>query len=224
MDEPAPQGILVPIGRFAKLAGLSVPQLRHYDRRGLLPPAARDRRSGYRYYSEAQAAAARVIALLRSIDVPLADIEELLAAPEPERVRRVFAEHRRRVERRLSDARAALESIDRIIREGELIEPDERCSFCGRPPAERPTALAEGAARICTACVDLALEVLEIDAREPGAASPSPLPEEQPAGWHACAFCGRDRTRARKLVAGPNVVICDSCLAAAETRAQLSMQ
>jgi len=65
MADHGPRGTLVPIGRFAKLAGLTVPQLRHYDRRGLLPPAARDRRSGYRYYSAAQAAAARAIALLR---------------------------------------------------------------------------------------------------------------------------------------------------------------
>src|SRR5437660_25354 len=121
MAAPEPPGKLVPIGRFAKLAGLSVPQLRHYDRRGILPPAARDGRSGYRYYREAQAAAARVIALLRSIDVPLADVQELLAAPEPDRVRRVFAEHRRRVEGRLDAARAALESIDRILEEGATL-------------------------------------------------------------------------------------------------------
>src|SRR5215813_10595515 len=105
MDEHRQRATLVPIGRFAKLAGLTIPQLRHYDQRGLLVPAARDDHSGYRYYSRAQAAAARVIALLRSVDVPLADIQELLAAPEPERVRRVFAEHRRRVERRLEEAR-----------------------------------------------------------------------------------------------------------------------
>src|SRR5215469_8739167 len=168
-DGPAaePLGRLIPIGRFARLAGLSVPQLRHYDRRGLLPPAARDRRSGYRYYREAQAEAARVIALLRSIDVPLADIEELLAAPEPEQVRRVFAEHRRRVERRLSEARAALESIDRIISEGELMERDDTCSFCGRTPDQARTSLAAGAARICHLCVDLAREVIEIDDRDP---------------------------------------------------------
>src|SRR5262249_31567918 len=95
--------------------------LEHYDRRGLLQPAARDRRSGYRYYSAAQAAAARAIALLRSVDVPLVDIQELLASPEPELVRRVFAEHRLRVERRLTAAQVALESIDRIIKEGELM-------------------------------------------------------------------------------------------------------
>src|SRR5215469_12051263 len=155
MEDSRPDATLVPIGRFARLAGLTVPQLRLYDRRGLLVPAARDRQSGYRYYSEAQAAAARAIALLRSIDVPLADIQELLAAPEPERVRRVFAEHRRRVERRLSEARTALESIDRIIREGELMESDDACSFCGRTPEWAPTSLVAGAARICRKCVDL---------------------------------------------------------------------
>jgi DNA-binding transcriptional MerR regulator len=212
MDDSRLDATLVPIGRFARLAGLSVPQLRLYDRRGLLVPAARDRNSGYRYYSEAQAAAARVIALLRSIDVPLADIQELLAAPEPERVRRVFAEHRRRVERRLSEARAALESIDRIISEGELMERDDTCSFCGHTPAAASFGLVAGTARICPACVSLCREVIEIHDRDPGPKPPPPPPEELPEGWHACAFCGKDRTQARKLVAGPTLVICDRCL------------
>ncbi|HSR25328.1 MAG TPA: ClpX C4-type zinc finger protein [Candidatus Eisenbacteria bacterium] len=215
MAAPEPSGDLVPIGRFAKLAGLSVPQLRHYDRRGILLPAARDRRSGYRYYSEAQAAAARVIALLRSIDVPLADVQELLVAPQPERVRRVFAEHRQRVERRLEEARAALESIDRIIREGELMEAatGDRCSFCDLPASERPARLTTGAgARICGLCVELALEVLEIDAREPQRRQPPPDGGEARTGWLACAFCGRRSTEVHKLVAGPSIAICDGCL------------
>lgn len=210
MTDPEPSGELVPIGRFARLAGLSVTQLRHYDRRGILHPAVRDQRSGYRYYRKAQAAAARVIALLRSIDVPLADVQELLAAPEPERVRRVFAEHRVRVERRLDAARAALESIDRIIEEGEL---SDRCSFCNKPVTEAPAQLtAEGGAVICGRCVDLSREVLETDARDM-----RPRPERRPdgelrPGWLLCAFCGRDRDQVRKLVAGPEVAICDACL------------
>jgi len=207
-DHEAPIGRLVPIGRFARLAGLTVPQLRHYDRRGILHPAFRDRSSGYRYYSEAQAAAARVIALLRSIDVPLADVQELLAAPEPERVRRVFAEHRVRVERRLDAARAALESIDRIIQEGEL--PDN-CSFCAKPSAA--VLAAEGGATICATCADLCREVLETEARDERP-RPEPRPEsELRSGWLLCAFCGRSRNDVRKLVAGPDVAICDTCVA-----------
>lgn len=219
MDDSRPDATLVPIGRFARLAGLTVPQLRLYDRRGLLVPAARDGRSGYRYYSQAQAAAARVIALLRSIDVPLADIQELLASPEPERVRRVFAEHRRRVERRLDEARTALESIDRIISEGELMERDDTCSFCGRTPDEAPIDLVAGAARICRTCVGLAREVIEIDDRDPGPKPPPRPREELPESWHACAFCGKDRSEVRKLVAGPTLVICEGCVEQAASAA-----
>jgi DNA-binding transcriptional MerR regulator len=214
MDDSRPEATLVPIGRFARLAGLTVPQLRHYDRRGILVPAARDRRSGYRYYSEAQAEAARVIALLRSIDVPLADIQELLVAPEPERVRRVFAEHRQRVEQRLSEARTALESIDRIIKEGELMESEETCSFCGHAPGERTIILTAGDARICNTCLGLCRKVIQAEDcganQEPR--QPRPPLEELPEGYRACAFCGKDRTQARKLVAGPHFLICDACV------------
>jgi DNA-binding transcriptional MerR regulator len=207
-----PPDNLVPIGRFAKLAGLTIPQLRHYDRRGLLAPAARDRRSGYRYYSQAQAAAARAIALLRSIDVPLADIQELLAAPEPERVRRVFAEHRARVERRLDEARAALESIDRIISEGELMENNEACSFCNKTAA--PICLAADAVRICAGCIGLCREVLAAEARAHRPAGPPA--ERRPENLRACSFCGRDQTAVHKLVAGPaGAFICDDCVAGA---------
>ena len=60
------------IGEFAELVGLSIPQLRRYDRMRLLEPAARDARSGYRYYRSGQTGAARIIALLRSVDMPIA--------------------------------------------------------------------------------------------------------------------------------------------------------
>src|SRR5262249_47410126 len=135
---------------------------------------------------------------------------------EPERVRRVFAEHRLRVERRLSEARTALEEIDRIIREGALMETESRdvCSFCHKPFAdERPERLTGADARICGERVRLAREVIEDHDRNPGPpAPPRPVEELQP-GWLACAFCGKDKSAVRKLVAGPNVAICDACLA-----------
>ena len=205
---------LLLIGRFATSTGLTVPQLRHYDRLGVLQPAARDERSGYRYYSGAQTRAARVIALLRSIDMPLADIRALLAAPEPARIRQVFAEHRERVERRLEEARAVLESIDLIIEEGDLMDPETetRCSFCHRPSSEASVRLAgpEGAS-ICEACVDLALNVVELEQHAryvtPRRTSPAPAARV----WK-CAFCGRDKAQVRMLVAGPQICICDGCL------------
>jgi ATP-dependent Clp protease ATP-binding subunit ClpX len=32
----------------------------------------------------------------------------------------------------------------------------------------------------------------------------------------ACSFCGKDESKVTKLVAGPNVYICDSCVAIAD--------
>jgi DNA-binding transcriptional MerR regulator len=218
----AEHGGLLPIGRFARSTGLSVPQLRHYDRLGILVPAVRDPESGYRFYRHEQVAAARVIALLRSIDMPLADVEELLASPDPGRIRRVFAEHRSRVERRLGAARTALESIDAIIEEGRLMPEsnDEQCSFCRRVQADRPIVLTAGDVRICRACVDLCREVidLEVQRRRDGGAPPPPTAELNPAADSmptACSFCGRDKAEVQFLVAGPGTLICDGCVAGA---------
>ncbi|MDX3111783.1 MerR family transcriptional regulator, partial [Nonomuraea angiospora] len=69
---------LLPIGQFARLGRLSVKQLRHYDELGLLRPARVDAVTGYRYYRASQARVALSIALLRSLDVPLAVVGEVL--------------------------------------------------------------------------------------------------------------------------------------------------
>jgi DNA-binding transcriptional MerR regulator len=45
---------LLSIGRFARLTGLSIGALRHYDEVGLLRPARTDPDSGYRLYREDQ--------------------------------------------------------------------------------------------------------------------------------------------------------------------------
>jgi len=92
---------------------------------------------------------------------------------------------------------------------------DDSCSFCGRPAAEAPTRLTARGATICAGCVDLAREVLELEAREPISQKPPRPPGEPRPGWLACAFCGRDQQAVRKLVAGPNGAICDDCLAGA---------
>jgi PPM family protein phosphatase len=65
---------LLTIGAFARAARLTPKALRLYDEGGLLPPAAVDPESGYRFYHPSQLARARLIAKLRHIGMPLADI------------------------------------------------------------------------------------------------------------------------------------------------------
>src|SRR5688572_11862186 len=93
---------LLPIGSFAARCRLSVKALRHYDELGLLRPRHVDLTSGYRYYDRRQASAAIAIALLRSLDVPLATIRELLAGEDPEAVSRVLARERERRAREIA--------------------------------------------------------------------------------------------------------------------------
>jgi hypothetical protein len=38
---------------------------------------------------------------------------------------------------------------------------------------------------------------------------------QEPTAERACSFCGREQRQVRKLVAGPNVYICDPCIMAA---------
>lgn len=69
----------VSIGEFARRSRLSVKALRLYDELGVLVPARVDETSGYRYYDMAQLDAARLVAMLRQLDLPLVAIRELLA-------------------------------------------------------------------------------------------------------------------------------------------------
>jgi DNA-binding transcriptional MerR regulator len=71
------------IGEFARLSRLSPKALRLYDELGLLPPARVDPDSGYRWYAAGQLDNARLVASLRQIGVPLAQIQLILGL-EPE--------------------------------------------------------------------------------------------------------------------------------------------
>jgi DNA-binding transcriptional MerR regulator len=74
---------LLTIGAFAARARLSAKALRLYDRLGLLVPARVDETTGYRYYRTGQVERARLVALLRQLDMPLARVAEVVRADGP---------------------------------------------------------------------------------------------------------------------------------------------
>ena len=82
------------IGEFARRARLSVKALRLYDERGVLEPARVDKDSGYRHYDVAQLERARLVAMLRQLDVPLAYVKELLTCDPAEAAERIAAHWR----------------------------------------------------------------------------------------------------------------------------------
>lgn len=65
-------------GAFAARTRLSRKALRLYDEQGLLRPVEVDPRTGYRSYAPEQVRRARLIGLLRRLDLPLGQIQALL--------------------------------------------------------------------------------------------------------------------------------------------------
>src|SRR3712207_5097738 len=97
------------IGRMARESGLTVSALRFYDGAGVLVPARVDPWTSYRWYSDDQVATARLVARLRRVGLPLAEISRVLAhRREPSVVDEVLRAHLTRLEEGLADARREL--------------------------------------------------------------------------------------------------------------------
>jgi DNA-binding transcriptional MerR regulator len=75
---------LIGIGEFSRRSWLSPKALRLYERLGLLVPAHVGEDNGYRRYRETQLEKARLIAMLRRLEMPLAEVTRVVAAPESE--------------------------------------------------------------------------------------------------------------------------------------------
>ena len=96
----------ISIGEFARRSRLSLKALRLYDERGVLVPSRVDQASGYRYYDIAQLDQARLVVMMRELQLPLAAIKQLLACDPADAATRI-EEHWRGAEA-THDARGEL--------------------------------------------------------------------------------------------------------------------
>ena len=112
MDSKDPDRLV--IGRFARLTGLSVGALRHYDELDLLRPAFVDRETGYRSYRRDQLEAARTIVRLRDLEVPLETIRAYLGTDDPAERRRMMLAHRQRIEARVFRLQGVLHVVGQL--------------------------------------------------------------------------------------------------------------
>ncbi len=162
---------LLSIGQFARLCRLSVKQLRHYADLGLLTPAWTDPDSGYRYYLARQARQALSIGLLRSLDVPLNAIGEVLSGTAAAQVLgRVHGELQAELARR----HRTLATLERLLSAGLpkvevcLTRQEARRVVLVRGVATTPQDIA----RVTSACVAFLQEVWA--GPVPGAAGDGP--------------------------------------------------
>jgi DNA-binding transcriptional MerR regulator/effector-binding domain-containing protein len=103
------------VGDFSRATHLSVKTLRHYHQVGLLEPTAVNPDTGYRYYAPGQIPAAQVIRRLRDLEMPVADVKAVLAAPDAPARNALIAAHLNRLEAELAQTRAVVESLRTLL-------------------------------------------------------------------------------------------------------------
>jgi DNA-binding transcriptional MerR regulator len=101
------------INQLAKLAGVSVRTLHHYDEIGLLRPH-RSQKNGYRAYGEDELLKLQQILFFRELEFPLADIRRILASPDFD-LRRALADQRALIELKKKRLTGLLKTIDKTI-------------------------------------------------------------------------------------------------------------
>lgn len=130
---------LLPIGRFARAAGLTVGALRHYHEHGLLAPARVDPDTGYRSYARSQLDDARLIGRLRELGLSLPDVRAFMAADPDERRRRLAA-HRARLLALLARTQRQIHWLNRSIEHEDPVMPATRTEATTDPAIHRRLA------------------------------------------------------------------------------------
>ena len=118
---------LLSIGVFSRRSRLSMKALRLYDRSGLLTPADVDPDTGYRRYRESQLATARLVVMLRRLNMPLAQVAEIVSAPDPVAAE-LLTTYWDAFERRVASQRELMSHIRSklLSQEGSFVLPDVR--------------------------------------------------------------------------------------------------
>ncbi len=115
---------LIPIGSFAAASLLSQKALRLYAQLGILAPRFVDPDSGYRYYHPEQLRLARLILLMRQVEMPLALVRQTLAA-SPDAAEQLVRRHLAELERRTQRARTTVPELIALLRDEEDPMPYE---------------------------------------------------------------------------------------------------
>lgn len=102
------------INELARMAGVTVRTLHHYDHIGLLEPGSHSE-GGYRLYGRSELLRLQEIMLYRELDLPLKTIKDLLDDPKHEPVQSLM-NHRRQLEAEQVRIEQILETIDNTIR------------------------------------------------------------------------------------------------------------
>jgi DNA-binding transcriptional MerR regulator len=121
-------GVMFSIGEFARLGGVSVRTLRHYDEIGLLRPATVDPDTGYRGYAAGQLRLLNRIVALKELGLSLTQAGRLLDGITLDELRGMLTLRRAQLERELDEHMNQLLGVEArlryIAREGAMPAED----------------------------------------------------------------------------------------------------
>lgn len=120
------------VGDVARLSGVSVRTLHHYDQIGLLTPGARSA-SGYRLYSDADLGRLRQVLFYRELEFGLDEIAQILADPDARTDDHLRRQHRLLRERQ-ARTRVLLGAIENEMEARQMgisLTPEEQLEIFG---------------------------------------------------------------------------------------------
>ncbi len=142
------------VGKLAKMAGVSIRTLHHYDRIGLLHPASRSE-TGYRRYGEQELLRLQQILFFKELDLSLEEIRDILDDPGFDLVT-ALRRHHALLQQRAARLSRLLETVDKTIRrltEDTMTMTDEEL-YEGFTPEQRERYPREARERYGDKAVD----------------------------------------------------------------------
>lgn len=125
------------VQQLAKLAGISVRTLHHYDEIGLLKPQIRTA-ARYRIYLEEEVLRLQQILFFKELGVSLNEIKKILDSPQYNPVK-LLKEHRAQIEQKAKRYKQLLITIDNTIKkiQGEFVMTSDKEFYKGFTPEEK---------------------------------------------------------------------------------------
>lgn len=132
------------VGELARLAGVTVRTLHHYDRIGLLQPSGRTA-AGYRVYDVADVDRLAQVLFYRELGFPLEQVAALLDDPEADPAEHLRRQHRL-LRERLGRTQAMVAAVEKEMEARQMgisLTPEERFEVFGDWLPEEYAAEAE---------------------------------------------------------------------------------
>lgn len=149
---------LFTIGEVSRLFQTNIRTLRYYDSIGLLKPARVDEKTGYRYYSTKDFERLNTIKYLRTLDMPLADIQMFFENKDVAVMKQLLQKQKTQIQSRIEELNRIQTKLDNRLK--QLDEAEH--SFLGQI-----TLKEMGRRRVAVLRKDIAItDDLELPIRE----------------------------------------------------------